>query len=168
VLRGLFLAVSPSFVQIFHPKLNNNFLTDTAWTVSVYIEAVAVLPQLFMFQAQGGEIEAFTSHWVFCIGGARVMHLAFWLSSYHELNDRLSSSAAAKYPGHIVVFSQVVQLALMLDFFYYYIKRSPFFGCCSATCGVLAADSWFGVALCCCSLKSGGPMMLPVSARMEV
>lgn len=149
--------------QIFHPKLNNNIFADVAWTTSVYLEAVAVLPQLFMFTSQGGEIEAFISHWVFCIGGARIMHLvrplcclrwvlsltalslffrmqAFWVSSYHELNDRSSGNVVRMYPGHLVVIAQVIQLILMLDFFYYYIK----------------------------SLKTGGPMMLPVSARVEV
>lgn len=177
-----------SHTQIFHPKLNNNLFTDVAWTFAIYVEAVAVMPQLFMFQSQGGEIEAFTSHWVFCIGAARLMHLvrplsllcplclcyygaggggslcvqcwscplharecvrarerlalrvvvtcgmcvspppsppsqAFWFSSYHELNDRGSTDAIAHYPGHMVVFAQVVHLVLMLDFLYYYIKR---------------------------------------------
>ena len=65
---------------------------------------------------------------------------AFWFSSFHELNDRASSNLISHYPGHLVMFAQVVHLVLMLDFFYYYIK----------------------------SLKTGGPMMLPVSARVEV
>ena len=59
--------------QILHPNLNNFFLADVAWTFSLYIEAVAVLPQLHMFQRKGGEIEAFTSHWVFSIGAARLL-----------------------------------------------------------------------------------------------
>jgi len=134
VIPALLLAL------VLHPKLNSNFITDVCWTFSVYLEAVAVLPQLFMFQTQGGEVEAFTSHFVFCIGAARMMHLAFWFSSFHELNDRMSGSAAAKYPGHVIVFAQIVHLVLMLDFFYYYVK----------------------------SLRTGGPMMLPVSARQEV
>jgi hypothetical protein len=43
----------------------------------------------------------------------------FWVSSYHELNDIRYGG----HPGHFVVFSQVVNLLLMLDFFYYYVKR---------------------------------------------
>ncbi len=59
--------------QVLHPNLNNYFLADVAWTFSLYIEAVAVLPQLHMFQKKGGEIEPFTSHWVFSIGAARLL-----------------------------------------------------------------------------------------------
>ena len=48
---------------------------------------------------------------------------AFWVSSFHELNDRYSSHVTTQYPGHLIVFSQVVQLLVMLDFLYYYLKR---------------------------------------------
>ena len=44
VLGALVLAV------LLHPNLNGNFMTDTAWTFALYLEAVAVMPQLFMFQ----------------------------------------------------------------------------------------------------------------------
>jgi len=137
---GVLLVIIPAFIiaLVWHPNLNSNFITDTSWAFANYLEAVAVLPQLVMFQKKGGEIEAFTSHWVFTIGTARVLHLAFWLSSYHELNN--DSGTLSRYPGFFVVFSQLVHLGLMLDFFYFYIK----------------------------SVKTGGPMMLPVSARVEV
>lgn len=62
------------------------------------------------------------------------------MSSYHELNDRSSEHSAAHYPGHLVVFAQIVQLILMLDFLYYYVK----------------------------SLRTGGPVLLPLAARVEV
>lgn len=65
---------------------------------------------------------------------------AFWCSSYHELNDRLASHVGAQYPGYFVIVSQLVHLGICADFFYYYFK----------------------------ALKSGGPMMLPVSSKVEV
>lgn len=37
-------------VQLIHPNLNRNWFADVAWTIALYIEAVAILPQLFMFQ----------------------------------------------------------------------------------------------------------------------
>lgn len=37
-------------MQLFHPTLNNNFFTDTAWAFSLYLEAVAIMPQLYLFQ----------------------------------------------------------------------------------------------------------------------
>lgn len=49
----LYLAV-PCFVLavIFHPGLNSHFLADTTWAFSMYLESVAMLPQLYMFQKQ--------------------------------------------------------------------------------------------------------------------
>ncbi len=65
---------------MLHPNLNNNFPADVSWTFSLYMEAVAVLPQLVMFQRKGGEIESFTSHWVFSIGAARLLDFVRFVS----------------------------------------------------------------------------------------
>ncbi|KAL7537807.1 hypothetical protein ACHAXR_010536 [Thalassiosira sp. AJA248-18] len=40
----------------------------------------------------------------------------FWIYSRHEL----ATSAGSKFPGYIAVFSQFIQLVLMIDFFWYY------------------------------------------------
>ncbi len=102
VLPALVLAV------ILHPSLNNNWFTDTAWTFALYLEAVAILPQLFMFQrARDKEVEPYTANFVFCIAVARMLHFVFWLSSYQELNDRVGSDFSRRYPGYLVVLSQV-------------------------------------------------------------
>jgi hypothetical protein len=47
-----------------HPTLNGNWITDTAWAFSMYLEGVAVLPQLMFFRAKQKEIERFTSHFI--------------------------------------------------------------------------------------------------------
>ena len=41
--------------------------TPYRWAFSLYLEAVAVLPQLFMLQKQGGS-ENLTSHYIFLLG----------------------------------------------------------------------------------------------------
>lgn len=133
---ALWLLVPCALVaSIAHPSLNNNWFTDVAWTLAMYLEAVAILPQLFMFQKKGGEVEAFTSHYVFLLGAARFLHFMFWVSSYHELNDRYVDNPfhGGWFVGYIVLASQIVQLILMADYFYYYIK----------------------------SVRQGGPMLLP-------
>lgn len=45
---------APCFVLavLFHPGLNSHFLADTTWAFSMYLESVAMLPQLVMFQKQ--------------------------------------------------------------------------------------------------------------------
>jgi hypothetical protein len=123
VVPAVFLAI------FFHPNLNREFLADTAWTTSMYLEAVAMVPQLYMFQKSsgddGGVIETLTGHMVFALSFARVFELLFWLGSHHELVD----SSGWRLSGYLVLLSQLGHLAIMGDFFYYYFislsKGSP-------------------------------------------
>ena len=94
-----------------------------SWTFALYMEAVAIVPQLYMFHRKGGEVESFTSHFVVCLGIARVMHFAFWLSTHHELENRMSALPGGWLVGYVVLFSQLVHMLLMVDFFYYYFVR---------------------------------------------
>jgi hypothetical protein len=36
-------------------NLNREFFSDTCWSLSMYLEAVAMLPQIFMFQKQAAD-----------------------------------------------------------------------------------------------------------------
>lgn len=102
---------------LVHPNLNADFISDTAWTYAMYLESAALLPQLYMFQKQSsGVVELLTAHFVFALGFGRVMEFLFWIYSYHELAD----ASGSKLPGYLALFSQAVQLIMMLDFFWYY------------------------------------------------
>jgi hypothetical protein len=85
---------APSLVVAccIHPTLNMNFLTDTAWAFSMYLEGVAVLPQLLFFKRKNKEIERFTSHFVAFQGVAKIFSVLFWLFSFGELNKIYSRS----------------------------------------------------------------------------
>lgn len=133
-LGSLYLLVPCVLLAAFvHPSLNNEWFSDSAWSLSMYLEAVAILPQLYMFQRkaadEGGAVEWLISHFVFALGFARVSELIFWMSSYKEL----SSTSSSSYVGVLVVLTQLVHLIIMADFFYYYIR----------------------------ALRKGGPMELP-------
>lgn len=107
---------------LFHPALNKEFLSDTCWTLSMYLEAVAMMPQIYMFQKQaladGGHVEPLIGHTVFALGFSRVFELFFWLGSFKELSDH----SGGRLPGYIVLLSQLGHLIVMGDFFYYYFK----------------------------------------------
>lgn len=104
---------------LIHPNLNTDFLSDVSWTYSMYLESLALVPQLYMFQKQKtGVVELLTAHFVAALGFGRIMEFAFWVYSYHEL----SGSSGSSLPGYIALFAQVLQLLLMMDFFWYYIK----------------------------------------------
>ena len=114
---------------LLHPNLNANWLTDTAWTTALYLEAVAIFPQLVMFhrqqeRQQEKEVEPFTANFVFGVAAARVLTFLFWLSSYHELNDKYADALHRKYPGVMVVLSQVVNLLLVADYMYVWMSSA--------------------------------------------
>jgi hypothetical protein len=117
-MGAVYLAVPVLILAIMvHPNLNSDFVSDVAWTYAMYLESVALVPQLFMFQKQtSGVVELLTAHFVAALGFGRVMEFMFWVYSYHEL----ATSAGSKLPGYLALFSQFMQLVLMLDFFWYY------------------------------------------------
>ena len=114
-MGAVYLAVPILLLAIFvHPNLNNDFLSDVAWTYAMYLESAALIPQLFMFQKQAsGVVELLTAHFVAALGFGRVMEFCFWIYSYHEL----ASSTGSRLPGYLALFSQFVQLVLMLGLF---------------------------------------------------
>ena len=87
-------------------------LFEIIWAFSIYLEAVAILPQLFMLQKQGGA-ESLTSHYVMLLGLYRLFYLFNWIYRYATEDN---------YMQIIVWVSGIVQTALYLDFFYNYIS----------------------------------------------
>uniref|UniRef100_A0A7S2SFV5 ER lumen protein-retaining receptor n=1 Tax=Eucampia antarctica TaxID=49252 RepID=A0A7S2SFV5_9STRA len=105
------------FSCLVHPNLNNDFFSDVSWTYSMYLESVALIPQLYMFQKQSsGVVELMTAHFVAALGFGRIMELCFWSYSFHEL----VTAGGSTLPGIVALLSQFMQLILMLDFFWYY------------------------------------------------
>mmetsp|Transcript_24075 Transcript_24075/g.83577 ORF Transcript_24075/g.83577 Transcript_24075/m.83577 type:complete len:289 (-) Transcript_24075:41-907(-) len=108
---------------IIHPSLNNNWFMDVSWTFALYLEAVAVVPQLWVFHQRdkrGADLAAFTTHMVFALGMGAVLHLLFWLSSHDELNQ--SALFSSGLVGYLTVLACIVQVALMGDFLFLYLK----------------------------------------------
>jgi len=85
-------------------------LFEMIWAFSIYLEAVAILPQLFMLQKQGGS-ENLTSHYIFLLGMYRLFYLFNWVYRYATEDN---------YMQPIVWVSGIVQTALYIDFFYTY------------------------------------------------
>ena len=85
---------------------------EAIWAFSIYLEAVAILPQLFMLQKLGGA-ENLTSHYVMLLGLYRLFYLFNWIYRY---------ATEENYMQIIVWVSGIVQTALYLDFFYNYIN----------------------------------------------
>jgi ER lumen protein retaining receptor len=122
---GNVLIAAPLFLLavLVHPNLNDFWLTDIAWAYSMYVETFAILPQLFMFQKEkSGEVDLLQSHFVFCLGFARMFEFLFWVTSHNELNDHKAAGFGGANVGYFVVFSQILQLVIMADYFYFYLR----------------------------------------------
>merc|ERR1711908_109916 len=69
------------------PSLNQFIPTDIAWAFALYLEAVAAMPQLFLFR-KTNRVQPFISHFLAGQVTSKAFALMFWVSSYHELSDR--------------------------------------------------------------------------------
>ena len=91
---------------------------EVLWTFSIYLEAVAIVPQLVVVHTfakqHNGFVESLTSDYVFCLGGYRAMYLLNWIY-------RLATEPG--YTNWIVWVAGIVQTGIYCDFFYYYLKR---------------------------------------------
>ncbi|KAI0250080.1 ER lumen protein retaining receptor [Lactifluus subvellereus] len=87
-------------------------ITEVFWSFSIFLEAVAILPQLFILQ-RTGEAETITTHYLAALGAYRGLYIPNWIYRYfaEELVDPISITAG------------LVQTGLYLDFFYVYFTK---------------------------------------------
>lgn len=69
-------------------------------------------------------LEPFEANFMFSIGVARALQFAFWISSYHELNDKYGTNITKQYPGYMVLFSQIANLVILGNFIIKYITNA--------------------------------------------
>ncbi|XP_075558166.1 ER lumen protein-retaining receptor isoform X1 [Dermacentor variabilis] len=104
--RGFFQVVFSHATLVFRDPL------EVLWTLSIYLEAVAILPQLFLV-SKTGEAETITSHYLFCLGSYRALYLLNWVYRYYTEN----------FYDLIAIVAGLVQTVLYCDFFYLYVTR---------------------------------------------
>lgn len=82
------------------------------WSFSIWLESVAILPQLFMLQ-RTGEAETITTHYLFALGLYRALYIPNWLYRYF----------AEGYVDQIAWVAGLVQTVLYSDFFWIYYTK---------------------------------------------
>jgi len=109
---------------LVHTSLNGNLITDVMWSFSMYLETGAIVPQLILFHSKKGQIEKYTSHFVALQGLSRLLSLIFWYDTYSELNETQENSYSLlqEYCGYMIIASQVIQLVILCDYYYFYFK----------------------------------------------
>lgn len=108
-IEYLILPVILLSVIVQHDKLEP---MEILWTFSIYLESVAILPQLFMV-SKTGRAESITSHYLFALGSYRALYILNWIYRYHY----------ESYFDGIAVAAGVIQTVLYCDFFYLYITK---------------------------------------------
>jgi len=83
---------------------------EVLWTFSIWLESVAIFPQLYLLQRLR-EVENLTSHYVVCMGLYRAFYILNWIYRYFSEH----------YENPIGWIGGIVQTALYCDFFYCYV-----------------------------------------------
>lgn len=103
--------VLPAFVLAL--LINHELLVvEVLWAFSIYLESVAILPQLFLV-SKTGEAESITSHYLFALGSYRGLYLLNWVYRYYSED----------HYDLIAIVAGLVQTVLYCDFFYLYITK---------------------------------------------
>jgi len=93
--------------------INHDFtFLEVLWTFSIYLESVAILPQLFLV-SKTGEAESITSHYLFALGSYRGLYILNWIYRYWTESSY----------DLIAIIAGIVQTVLYCDFFYLYITK---------------------------------------------
>ncbi|OMJ20065.1 ER lumen protein-retaining receptor [Smittium culicis] len=105
-----FLLVGAAIFALVFPDASTVF--GVLWSFSIYLEAVAIMPQLFQTQ-RTGEADTITAHYIFALGGYRALYLLNWVYRYNMEN----------YVDWVAWLAGIVQTLLYADFFYIYFTR---------------------------------------------
>ena len=87
---------------------------EISWAFSIWLESVAILPQLFLLQ-RTGEAETITTHYLFALGMYRALYIPNWIWRYF--------AGDYKHGNTIAVLAGIVQTVLYSDFFWIYYTK---------------------------------------------
>ncbi|WVQ79931.1 hypothetical protein IAT38_002032 [Cryptococcus sp. DSM 104549] len=85
---------------------------EVTWAFSIWLESVAILPQLFMLQ-RTGEAETITTHYLAALGLYRGLYIPNWL--YRYLTDGIYDP--------IAICAGFIQILIYADFGYIYVTK---------------------------------------------
>ena len=117
------------------------------WAFSIWLESVAILPQLFMLQ-RTGEAETITTHYLFALGLYRALYIPNWIWRYF----------AESWFDIIAVVAGLVQTVLYSDFFWiYYTKYAITKTLCIHDIMLTVATEFFKArsSTCRCRIRAG-------------
>jgi len=101
------------FAAVMTLLINKNYsLWGLIWSFSLWLESVAVFPQISIIAKTNG-VFSYTAHYLAALGSYRFFYILLWIYRYIKQGRVLWVS----------VFSGILQVLLYADFFYLYIKN---------------------------------------------
>lgn len=96
----------------FHSNHDFTYQLQVLWTFSIWLESVAILPQLFLLQ-RTGEADTITTHYLFALGLYRALYIPNWIYRYF----------AERHFQPVPILAGIIQTLLYSDFFYIYYTK---------------------------------------------
>lgn len=88
-------------------------LLEITWSFSLWLESVAILPQLFML-SKTGKAKTLTTHYIFALGLYRSLYIPNWIWRFVTEKGKFDK---------LSVFTGLIQTLIYSDFFYIYYKK---------------------------------------------
>lgn len=108
---------------LLHPSLPaEGPIYSYCWTVCLYMDVLALMPQVVMMANGGGKVEAPIAHFVAATAFSRSVDLWFWYWGFDMVRQPGSKPSDFNFSGWLIVVIHIVHLLLVTDFMYYYLK----------------------------------------------
>lgn len=104
---------------VVHPDLNDWPMFDIAWTTSLYLDTVSMLPQLFM-SSKLGKVPSFTAHYIAATLASRGFSAWFWYYGAENI-ARIHEGGGFCYGAAAIIVAHLLQFLLLADFGWYYL-----------------------------------------------
>merc|ERR1719421_409953 len=104
---------------LIHPDMNSSVPMDIVWTTHLYVDAIAMVPQLWMISRMGGKVQGFTAHYMAATTLSNFLSGLFW---FFATPDLVEDETSFNIAGLAINGAHIVQMILLLDFGYYYGK----------------------------------------------
>lgn len=106
---------------LLHADMNSRPLFDSLWMLGLFLNCIAVLPQLWLINRLGGKVEALTCHRLMAMAVSRLLSFAFM---WHARGDISCVPWVGEFNHAVlaIIGAHLLHILLLGDFGYYYIK----------------------------------------------
>jgi len=115
-----------------HPSVTDRWFVNVLWAFSTYLEAVALLPQLFVFHTASRIVDNMTSLWIVSLFLSRLLECTFWFVALFFKGYMKIWSSIVWY----VILTETVHTLLLFDF----VRK--FYRCYQQGMSMLLPSAW--------------------------